>query len=440
MKILYFSFFLVLGGIETGLADLFTKYPDSTAEHCLYAADITPRVQKKLEDTGAIVKNRFATSEEREKYFVSPNRYKVDDFNNAFLNMKKIIEQEKPDVIRVCNDFDVIPASMASLATGVPVVSTFHHPPTDLCQKLNIHDRPLLQKGLEVGPYYAVSDYSAQYLSQHYLGLPPVDLDEEQPIGTLFNGVDLAQFSFSAQDRVSIRAQWEIPESALVIGSVSRIRVFWKRQDWIVSAVAYLHKCGFKNVYGMIVGSGPDLQKLKKFAKKNEIEKFIVFTGLQEDPAPYYSAFDIFAHPSKMESFGRVIVEALGCNLPTIICTPYEPRGTSADGYNIVKNGYNGLVVHADNKKGFIEGLELLVSNKELRQHFSSIARASIEKLDVSNMVERYYEIFTDLALSPHIPQPEKLEEFFSLIAERNNKNIKSATLSQKKIMTRVAR
>ncbi len=61
-----------------------------------------------------------------------------------------------------------------------------------------------------------------------------------------------------------------------------------------------------------VVGDGPELQKyIKKYPEVN-------FVGLKEgeELAGYYANADVFVFPSKTDTLGNVILEALACGTP----------------------------------------------------------------------------------------------------------------------------
>lgn len=67
----------------------------------------------------------------------------------------------------------------------------------------------------------------------------------------------------------------------------------------------------------VIVGSGKEMQKLKKLAYKLRIEASVVFEDFQSDLVPYYKGCDIFLVTSWYEGYGMVFKEAqaTGCRI-----------------------------------------------------------------------------------------------------------------------------
>ncbi len=63
-----------------------------------------------------------------------------------------------------------------------------------------------------------------------------------------------------------------------------------------------------------------EVARLEELARKLGVAESLIFAGAkpQEDLPLYYSAADVFALPSRYESFGMTAVEAAACGLPTL--------------------------------------------------------------------------------------------------------------------------
>ena len=96
----------------------------------------------------------------------------------------------------------------------------------------------------------------------------------------------------------------------------------------------------------LIVGSGPQEHELKELSKELEIAQHVVFAGLIINPYPYLDKADVFVLSSDFESFGIVILEAMGLG-KTIVSTesegPREIINDSSLGYLCKVNDPNDL-------------------------------------------------------------------------------------------------
>jgi glycosyltransferase involved in cell wall biosynthesis len=92
----------------------------------------------------------------------------------------------------------------------------------------------------------------------------------------------------------------------------------------------------------VIVGSGSEEQKLKRYVIEKGMEKSVVFEGWQDDMASYYKSCDVFLVTSLYEGYGMTLIEAqaAGCK---IVSTDV---GVAKEiGAEIVKNNPESLAI-----------------------------------------------------------------------------------------------
>jgi glycosyltransferase involved in cell wall biosynthesis len=151
-------------------------------------------------------------------------------------------------------------------------------------------------------------------------------LGDKLPIRTLYNAVDLQEFSPQGE-RADLDTLCGLPPAAgetLRVGLVCTM-AWWKGQKDFLRALAQLPRQ--LPVRGYVIG-GPIYQtrsrqysiaELRAFARQLGIEDRAGFTGFTANPAAAMRALDIVVHAStEPEPFGRVIVEAMACGKPVI--------------------------------------------------------------------------------------------------------------------------
>jgi len=82
-----------------------------------------------------------------------------------------------------------------------------------------------------------------------------------------------------------------------------------------------------------VVGSGPDLEALRRRYPA------VRFTGFRSDEelAKHVAAADVFVFPSRTDTFGMVMIEALACGVPV---AAYPVQGPA----DVIKNGVTGCL------------------------------------------------------------------------------------------------
>lgn len=111
--------------------------------------------------------------------------------------------------------------------------------------------------------------------------------------------------------RINLRAQLGIPSDTFVIGSVGRLHRN-KGMDLLVRAfrsVAPAHAAL------VIAGEGPMRAELEALARGDDR---IHLLGYRDDIDTCLAAFDFYVAPSREESFGLAIIEAMAAGLPVI--------------------------------------------------------------------------------------------------------------------------
>jgi glycosyltransferase involved in cell wall biosynthesis len=96
-----------------------------------------------------------------------------------------------------------------------------------------------------------------------------------------------------------------------------------------------------------VVGTGPALERIQaRYPKVN-------YLGVleREDLAKVYAAADVFVFPSKTDTFGLVLLEAMACGLPVAAYPVTGPRDVLADS--------KGGVMHEDLRTACLEALKL---------------------------------------------------------------------------------
>jgi glycosyltransferase involved in cell wall biosynthesis len=114
-----------------------------------------------------------------------------------------------------------------------------------------------------------------------------------------------------------LRAEFGAGDDDFVVGGVGRL-VRSKGFDILIRAFEAAALPGAKLV---IVGEGRQRRRLERMAGKS-----VTLTGFRNDAKDFYQAFDLFVSPSRIEPFGRVIVEALDAGAPVVATDAQGPR------------------------------------------------------------------------------------------------------------------
>ncbi len=130
------------------------------------------------------------------------------------------------------------------------------------------------------------------------------------------NAIDTRRFRYSEEERKSIRADMQL-ENAYVIGMVGRVSP--EKNTVYALELFDAVKQIIPNVVLVIVGTGPDEEKLLHRINSHGLTLDVKFLGRRSDVERLYQAFDLFWMPSLHEGFPVAAVEAMASGLPIVL-------------------------------------------------------------------------------------------------------------------------
>lgn len=171
-------------------------------------------------------------------------------------------------------------------------------------------------------------------------------------------------------ERAKLRAQLGL--EGVVILFVGRMVEYYKNVFTLLRAQRCLEEKRLP-VQLVLIGEGPDRAKYERLASDFGLcavrfENFMNRVELSH----YYAASDIFVLPSRSETWGQVINEAMEFALP-ILTT--ERVGAAAD---LVWDGENGIVIPPEDVNALAGALEALAQNTARRQQMGKRSREII--------------------------------------------------------------
>lgn len=148
-----------------------------------------------------------------------------------------------------------------------------------------------------------------------------VPMSERHKTHLVFNGVDHRRFRpISSRNenvaRVLKELRFEDGRNILTNGRL----ITQKGQAYLIRAFADLVNKDREDLNLLVIGNGPLKKPLYKMAKKNGVlDRFKIIYGIGERLPYYYNACKIFSMPSLYEPAGLALLEALSCEVPSVI-------------------------------------------------------------------------------------------------------------------------
>lgn len=208
-------------------------------------------------------------------------------------------------------------------------------------------------------------------------------------------GVDLNEYRLinKAEYRNSIRKHYAIHESDIVFGFAGRITSEKGCNELLVAFRKLLEVT--QNVKLFIIGPFEDDKQLSsqmiEWAQNNSN---VIFTGRRpkQDMVQYYSAMDVYIHPTYREGFGMVLQEAAAMELAIITS---DVPGAS----EVMVNGVSCFLVPPKNVTSLCLCMEYLIKNDDIRLQLGKEARKRVEmyferSVMLSNQHMNYNDIY----------------------------------------------
>jgi glycosyltransferase involved in cell wall biosynthesis len=212
----------------------------------------------------------------------------------------------------------------------------------------------------------------------------------------IYNGVDTQHFSpqISPAQRARARAQFGVPASAFVIGSVGRLAPE-KNQIALLEALAQLRAQGV-DAHLLLAGEGRMRPQLEAQIAARGLERHASLPGLQADVRPALTAMDVFVLPSThVETFSNAALEAMATQRPVVL----SRIGGAAE---MVQDGVEGFTLElSELRTGLAPALARLHDDRMLRETMARNARLRVEQqFSLEAMLSRYAALLDDSARS----------------------------------------
>ncbi|TKC19192.1 glycosyltransferase family 4 protein [Robertmurraya kyonggiensis] len=270
---------------------------------------------------------------------------------NVF-HIKKELEQFQPDIIHIATPFNM---GLTGLYYGkklnIPIVGSYH---THFDHYLQYYDLQFLSKWLWKYMNWFHSSFQKtfvpSYETKHELirrGFSDLEIWSRGVNCQIFH----PNFSSSR-----LREEYRIT-APYILSFVGRLAPE-KDINVLIKIAQQLPSEIKENVHWLIAGDGPLYHELQEQNNEN-----MTFTGYikGQELAELYAASDLFIFPSKTETFGNVVLEALACGTPAI--------GARAGGVQeIIRHDHTGHLCEPGNVEDFISRIVELLQNPSKRK------------------------------------------------------------------------
>ncbi|MDR2117686.1 MAG: glycosyltransferase family 4 protein [Planctomycetaceae bacterium] len=216
----------------------------------------------------------------------------------------------------------------------------------------------------------------------------------EEKISIIPNGVDSELFLNQLPDE-NFRTKYNLEHkiSCAYIGTIGMAAGL----EIVLDAAEQLQKSNRNDIIFFLIGDGAEREILQKNAENRQLNN-IIFTGMlpKNNVPEILAAIDIcFVHLKKKPLFTRVlpskIFEMAAMKKPIIL-------GVEGFAAQLIREADAGICIEPENTNNFLEALELLVQQPELRKNYGEHGQQHVLKYyNRKHLAEKYIQIIESI-------------------------------------------
>ena len=318
----------------------------------------------------------------RVHYFTSTSFKQYPDYRLALINFLSPIKLVKEYGIEIIHSHGIATTGLAAIRSAekleIPALATFHTLIPNASHYITTNAT------LQNMVHGMIWKYLIWYYGHFKKILAPSNfakkLLEEKGIKNISvhpSGIDLAKYkNHKKTGAQETKKKLGIKKNESVITFIGRIAIEKNLQEVLESIPTLLNT--MPEIKVLIVGKGPALEQYKEIARKKDLEKYVIFTGYVEEALLFdiYAISDVFVFPSRFDTQGLAVVEALAAGVPAVV----KENSAVAE---YIENGKNGYV-YKDNFD-FTEKIVKAIKNKDT---MSEMAKNMIEEFDIKKVTD----------------------------------------------------
>jgi len=266
---------------------------------------------------------------------------------------------------------------LAAWLAGVPVICSALHS-TGLPDHVELPNRLLAPI---TDAFIAVAESHGRYLAEH-------EGCSAQKLRVIPNGVDVHKFHPRWPDR-RLREELHLPEGAPVAGIVAALRSE-KHHELFLRSAALVRK-EVSEARFLIVGDGPERDKLQALARDLSLTDAVHFLGTRSDVAHVLSLIDVLLLTSHMEANPVSILEAMASEIPVVATRVGSVSETVLD-------AQTGYLVPPGDARQIADRVVELFGNPERASRMGRAGREHVvARWSVERMVDGYQDLIREI-------------------------------------------
>lgn len=248
---------------------------------------------------------------------VSKVRFRLFGVRAVAQRIKRIVEEEKPDVIHIHSALLKYFVPISEDLKGIDLFYTCHSNPSGFFAGKNASEKPAAE--------FLIKNNGLRLVALH--DKMRVELNEMFGVDNTVvvkNGVNFQVFKPNAESRVQTRKELGIPEDEFVIGHIGRFAKV-KNHSFLIDVFNEVSKKK-TNASMILVGNGPLYDEIKGKIESLGLTEKVKILSNRTDTAELLNAMDVFVFPSFYEGLPVTLVEAQATGLRCVASNRINPE------------------------------------------------------------------------------------------------------------------
>ncbi|UUO05921.1 glycosyltransferase [Blastopirellula sp. J2-11] len=202
------------------------------------------------------------------------------------------------------------------------------------------------------------------------------------------NGID-ATPPEPLQTREQLLRQLDLPYDARLLIAVGRLWPQKRLKDliWSIDILGRIRK----DVHLLIVGDGPQRDRLMKFSRQNHTQNNVHFLGAREDVPQLFAHADCFLLASGYEGQSNALMEAMVAGVPAIVSDIPGNR-------DLVIPEKTGFLIPLGQRAEYARYVNRVLDDNDLRLRLGQAAQARIAaEFSIPQMIDRHVALYNEV-------------------------------------------
>lgn len=210
---------------------------------------------------------------------------------------------------------------------------------------------------------------------------------EKNSIKVIYNSVDFEKIK--PINRQEFLDKYGLSESDKIIMTACRLTP-WKGVDGLIRSVKDLRQRFPAKL--IVLGSGPELEKLKSMAYDLKMEDAVIFAGVinQEDMISYIGFADVFVLNTYYEGLSHTLLEAIKAKVPII-------ASDAGGNPEVIQSNVNGLLISYNNEDQIKKSIGFIFDNPGKAQELTKSALDQSGKFSWTDVVSKTIEVIRSI-------------------------------------------